>query len=1002
MRLLSKTIALAAALATAQPAVAQAQPSPGQPYFRFLLGKNKPTETQQQGLRFESGDALADGSVGTPVAAYFEAAGGTPPYAMSLAEAPAGLRIGKAAGNTWAVTGTLSPAGAFRNATVTLTDSTGATARLSVPVTVTDAGTQEPLGFAQSDAVSDGVEGTDVSASYAAKGGTPPYAMELLEAPPGLVLARRDGSSWSLGGKLSPAGTYPRARVRLSDAGTGQPVSLAIPLVVTPTPQQVDELAFASSDAIPSGRVGSPVRSYYTATGGSRPYAMRLVDGPPGVVLTKVGANTWGAIGTLSTAGEYRNALVSLTDSANGPPVVFEVPVSVTPPENELAFTQVENLPPSFPTLSRQSARFKVAGGVAPYAWSLRSAPSTIFASGTGTDEGSVIGVIERPGSYSGVTLSVTDAVGASVERRLADFTVTDSGGSALVVENVQALPPQLKPGTSAYSSGIVVRGLKAPYAPTVEVIGGPPLAGASPSSNGSDPATVDAYFHTRPEDLGKTFDVALLFKDANDPARQKLVPWGTTTVTYGAFRATGQFPTPLTDIAGATTLAYARLNGGSRDVTVEVQGPAGLQAYANVVDCSQYMWGCGADTGASRDEMLVSLDLTFPKPGTYPDVQVVATDNQTGDRVYLDPITVVSNKAPPLVKLGEFPSYTELQADRGGAYLETIRGLFKGGSNNPSVSYVSARDPNLYPGQMTCSRAEYYCEQLGVPLDRKLAELSGRIMSPGTYSDIVVRVDDEGSDSSIEFAPITIKVLPPPLGSCEFKAIDALSGGSAATPGAVAFVGGTAPFSIAATGVDGLTFDTPVAMPYGGGYNVTVRAAPGTGAGTATITVRDALGDTCSGTAEVKPYTLSNGDMVGIAIDRTAIFGGYLNLSHWVLPESTSTDIYASPDINSYSGPLGVHPSPYGIHLVFVPPGGLAVTGYTLATINAPIQAPLVGYLGAGAGGEPDAGTSLYSQDLHRAGATSMPAGAYTYSYHVFLSDGTYRPSTPFTIHVP
>lgn len=246
-----------------------------------------------------SGNAPATGSVGTPYSVQFSAAGGRQPYSYALlGSLPDGLRL---AASTGLISGTPTTAVTATNISVVATDSDGrkaSTQPFSIAITgpLAIAGTPSPTGRV----------GSAYTATFAASGGTGPYAIALASGslPAGLALS----SSGRITGAPTEAGTFSYA-VAATDAAGARATTPTFKLTVN---SAVAPLAIGS---VPNrfGTVGEAYESRYFGIEGTAPYTYAISSGslPDGLILADGGR----ILGVPTTKGISRFR-VAVTDAA--------------------------------------------------------------------------------------------------------------------------------------------------------------------------------------------------------------------------------------------------------------------------------------------------------------------------------------------------------------------------------------------------------------------------------------------------------------------------------------------------------------------------------------------------------------------------------------------------------------------------------------------------------------------------------------------------------------
>ena len=224
-----------------------------------------------------SGSPSPTGSVGTPYAAQFAAAGGRQPYSYSLAGSlPDGLKLAPATG---LISGTPTTAVATSNISVIATDSDNRKASTQ-PFSITIAG---PLAVAGTPSPTSRI-GSAYTAAFAASGGTGPYAFALASGalPAGLALS----TAGRITGAPTVSGSFTYAVAATDAAGA----TATTPNFTLEVKTGTDPLAITSLGRL-NGTVGEGFESRYYGIGGSLPYAYAVTSGslPDGLILSDTG-----------------------------------------------------------------------------------------------------------------------------------------------------------------------------------------------------------------------------------------------------------------------------------------------------------------------------------------------------------------------------------------------------------------------------------------------------------------------------------------------------------------------------------------------------------------------------------------------------------------------------------------------------------------------------------------------------------------------------------------
>jgi len=341
--------------------------------------------------------ALPAASVGAPYSQTLAAAGGVPPYQWSLQSGslPAGLLLGP----DGRISGTPSAPGEF-SFTVVVTDSRSATATATFTLSV-------GAGIAVTTAsLANASVGVAYSQTLAAAGGAAPYTWSLSAGsmPPGLTIS----PGGVISGTPASAGMFMFV-VRVTD-NAGASAEKAFTINVSPA------LTITSESPLTNGGFGSFYSFTFAATGGVSPYRWAVVSGlvPEGVTLTPEGL----LAGTPRLGGTF-SFTVEVTDSA-GVKVRKNFSWTVLSP---LTITTPSPLPQATAGAA-YSLVFGLAGGTAPYTWSVLS--GTLPPGLTLAANGTLSGVPAAAGTFQ-FTVKAADAGQTATQ---ASFTLVVGAGS--------------------------------------------------------------------------------------------------------------------------------------------------------------------------------------------------------------------------------------------------------------------------------------------------------------------------------------------------------------------------------------------------------------------------------------------------------------------------------------------------------------------------------------------------------------------------------------------
>jgi large repetitive protein len=383
--------------------------------------------------------SLPNGRVNDPYSAGVAASGGTPPYALQLAQGapPPGLTF-----SNGAIAGTPTQEGTFRF-TINVTDARGRTTGnlysvLIEPALLPLVVTPDTIGTAQVN--------QPFSAGFGATGGRPPYGFALAGAlPAGLSF----NTAGLLSGTPSEGGSF-GFNVTVTDA-LGNRASRGYTLVVT------GSLVITTQAPLPEGTVGTAYTVGFAASGGRTPYSWQISGTPPpGLSFDSA---TGALTGTPSQEGTF-GFTVQVTDAqrvtaSRGFSIRIYDRLQITnSPSNEL---QPANQPYSF--------GFATTGGKAPVAFALTGGglpPGLSLSVG-----GAIAGTPTQGGNFS-FNVEATDALGNKAA----------GGGTIRVADPLTVTTTSLPNATQG-----------APYSAGVSASGGIPPLGAWTISAGALPA---------------------------------------------------------------------------------------------------------------------------------------------------------------------------------------------------------------------------------------------------------------------------------------------------------------------------------------------------------------------------------------------------------------------------------------------------------------------------------------------------------------------------------
>jgi hypothetical protein len=532
--------------------------------------------------------SLPGGTVDSAYVASLSAAGGTSPYAWSVASGalPPGLSLDE--GGAIAGIPTAAATYTFVVQVIDAADPAAAAQRQftisigTAPLTITTV------------SLPNGVVGVPYLETIAANGGATPYSWSLVAGalPDGLEL---DESSGIVAGTPTTSGGY-AFTVQVTDSSDPQKsASQSFSVTIASASQDL----VITTTGFGDGVVGLGYGAYVSAVGGTTPYTWSVVGSlPPGLTLDPA---TGQISGTPGTAGSY-SFTIHLSDSST-PKKLASAPFTIK------VYPPLQVATASLPTAvigAPYAATIEVTGGLAPYGYSLvaGSLPPGLLLSSSGTISGTPSGA---GGSY-GFSVQVTDS---------ANPKQTTSGNFFILVEETLAI------STSSLPSGLV----GAWYSEMLVAVGGTPpcswavTAGALPPELALD---------------GATGAVAGLLTEAGEFGFTVVV---TDSVALTASRSFTIQVTAPTSLQITTTSLPGGTLGGSYAEQVTAIG--GLEPYAWSLAAGQLPPGLKLDASTGEVSGTPSLG------GTY-DFVVQVVDSSAEQQVAIQALSITI--ASPLI----------------------------------------------------------------------------------------------------------------------------------------------------------------------------------------------------------------------------------------------------------------------------------------------------------------------------------------------------------------
>ena len=387
-------------------------------------------------------------------------------------------------------------------------------------------------------------------------------------------------------------------------------------------------LAFSRAEQVGNGAEMDSVSANFAAAGGAGGYAMSLLDAPMGFFLIQLDATRWSILGSMFPAGSYPNARVVLTD-ADGDRVVAPIPTTVSDgsapqPPAGFSFSSVDDLPDGR-TMEANTADFALAGGKAPYTYALGGAPATTYVStgNVSSTSGQVVAVVDAPGTYSGMSLTVTDATGTSIVHQYPAFTVSARpGASALAVSGLDQPPATIPVGTTWTSKVFTVSGGNGAsgYAASLENGPGSPSGVQAVGTGANGPNQFQVTIAGSPESVGSYPSPQVRVTSVADGTQSKLATLSATKVTGDPLAVVTPYPASTTVAAQSAFAVTGGFRGGSGSYDYSFTG------YPD--DGSAYVQESATSSGYD-----LAFNATVPDATTYT-VTVSALDRKTGERL--------------------------------------------------------------------------------------------------------------------------------------------------------------------------------------------------------------------------------------------------------------------------------------------------------------------------------------------------------------------------------
>jgi hypothetical protein len=362
-------------------------------------------------------------NVGSSATFTASASGGEPPYTYAYSSLPTGC----AAGNVSTFSCTPSAAGTY-TVTLALTDSGGGEKTASATLTVTNSKPPpNPLEAGLTVSPTTVEQGTGVTFTAAASGGSPPYSYAYASLPAGCSNA----NVASLACTPANAGTY-TVLLTVTDAASNTAGASAT-LTVTAAPPPPNPLV-ASFTVSPSTIASGASATYSIAISGGTPPYSYTVSGLP------AGCSSNGLLSFSCTPDASGTFTATVDASDSGSPAQqtsASVTLTVKAPASSLVLSAISANPSLTPAPNSTYTLSAVAhGGTTPYSYQWAALPPGCVA-GVGSSANSASCIADVNGTFL-ATLEATDASGTSTE------------STATIIVQFPPPPPASPPGTGS------------------------------------------------------------------------------------------------------------------------------------------------------------------------------------------------------------------------------------------------------------------------------------------------------------------------------------------------------------------------------------------------------------------------------------------------------------------------------------------------------------------------------------------------------------------------